>query len=820
MTLKTNYRSDTLNFEVDAQLIRELGERLVSRNHIGISELIKNSYDADSPLVEVILSNVTNHDLRTSELTIVDSGSGMSFETVKNRWMIIGTSNKRENPISPIFGRPVTGNKGIGRFACQRLAERLELETCSKTDDGYEYTKVQFEWDDFEPGVSLSKVNCEYETYTDKMGKAGTTLRLKGLREHITERDFKMILKSISLISIAEQTRRDGYPEDPGFDATVTAPEFSALMGGSSFKVDDKLLTAGWGTIIGKIDPEGNVSFTLDSKDTETQTYLVQNKKYPPLGDITFIIHIIPLKIRDGIENRRNPTLLTGGPLKQIHSQYSGIKLYLNGFRVYPYGEVAEGDDWLKISHDLSRRRGPSDYPELQDVAKQMGIASPSRVMLNHPGTRSLVGNVVIKGQAVNSFEVKMDREGLVSNDNFSNLKKIIRMSLDWATINYEAWLIKERKKKHDKVKKRFEDSVGSTFEDDKSRFTKAIETLTSGAQQTEAKDNSDNDNSEEQNGLDNSNSSSSKQSLKPSFKESSLFTSTIQNKDNNTEENTTSVSETSREQLDTAKAYALSQYEALEAETELLRAVSATAPLLFVFAHEVKGIVQTLSTQSKRLEYIASKIQDPSITQELTSMAKSADLYQESFNNLFGLFDVFSESSENAKKKISYVNLFNSVQTGFKFFIQQFGIELSFDNVNPTVRVAKLNQAEAYSVLINLLSNSIKSLIASSTKDRKIHVSVHRNDGEHTILVKDNGIGLSEEHWDKVFEARTYDPEGKLYSSVSSKLGDEKLSNLGKGSGLGLNIVRNILRKHKGDVAFIQPSTGWNAEIKVNIGS
>ncbi|MCA3902316.1 ATP-binding protein, partial [Vibrio vulnificus] len=259
MTSRTNYRSDTLHFEVDAQLIRELGERLVSRNHIGISELIKNSYDADSPLVEVILSNVTSYDLSQSELTIVDAGSGMSFDTVKNRWMTIGTSNKRNNPISPLFGRPVTGNKGIGRFACQRLAERLELKTCAKVENGYEYTNVQFEWDDFEPGLSLSNVNCSYETYTDAEGEAGTTLRLIGLREHITDRDFKMILKSISLISIADQTHRSGFEPDPGFDATISAPEFEHLMGDAQFKASKRLLSSGWGTLTGAINDEGFV---------------------------------------------------------------------------------------------------------------------------------------------------------------------------------------------------------------------------------------------------------------------------------------------------------------------------------------------------------------------------------------------------------------------------------------------------------------------------------------------------------------------------------------------------------------------------------
>ncbi|WP_214654606.1 hypothetical protein, partial [Vibrio anguillarum] len=66
------------------------------------------------------------------------------------------------------------------------------------------------------------------------------------------------------------------------------------------------------------------------------------------------------------------------------------------GFRVYPYGDVNEGDDWLSIAHDISRRRGPSDYPELIDLASEMGLEKPSRVMLNHPGTRSLIGDVVI----------------------------------------------------------------------------------------------------------------------------------------------------------------------------------------------------------------------------------------------------------------------------------------------------------------------------------------------------------------------------------------------------------------------------------------
>jgi signal transduction histidine kinase len=807
---KINYRAASLNFDVDAQLIRELGERLVSRNHIGISELIKNAYDADSPLVEVILSNVNNPYGEESELTIIDSGNGMDFQTVSQRWMTIGTSNKRENPYSPVFGRPVTGNKGIGRFACQRLAKQLELETCAKTAAGYEYTSVHFEWDDFIPGQPLSKVQCKYEYFSSPTGKTGTTLKLKGLRDRVSERDFKMLLKSISLISIAQQIKRTGYKEDPGFKATITAPEFKHFTGDNQFSADEKLLSAGWGTLRGEVFEHGKVTFSLDSTGTETQTYEVSDKSFLPLQGTKFTIYIIPLKGRDGIENRRSPTLLTSSTLKDIQEIYSGIKLYLNRFRVYPYGDVAEGDDWLGITRDLARRRGPSDFRELNDLALKMGLTSPSRVMLNHPGTRSLIGSIDITGSACDAFEVKMDREGLVETQNFTNLKRIIRMSLDWATVNYEAWLHRARNSKHQEVVKRFEKSFGQSFEDDKSRFKKAIETLESKKYQEELTHNFEKlDETDDQ----------EKKLLTVDYEENSQFGVNL----NNTELSASESNEqkdTEQEKLDTAKQYALSKFEALDAEVELLRAVSATAPLLFVFAHEVKGIAHTLLSQSAELKLIADQVGDVSIRNKLNEMAESASLYKKSFDDLFELFDVFSDSASNSNKKISFKNLFSRVETGFSFFTQQFKIKLTFEDVNPTWKVPKLNQAEAYSVLINLLSNSVKSLIASKTTDRKLHVSLLKSDFNYIMVVKDNGIGLSEEHWEKVFEARTYDPENKLYSSLSSQLGDEQLSNLGKGSGLGLNIVRNILRKYKFDASFTSPSEDWQAEVKVILGN
>ncbi|MDN3628612.1 sensor histidine kinase [Vibrio lentus] len=816
MIEKRDLKTKSLTFDVDAQLIRELGERLVSRNHIGISEIIKNAYDADSPSVDVSLANINDDDLGQSELIISDHGLGMSFDTVKNHWMTIGTSNKRLNPVSKLYGRPVTGNKGIGRFACQRLAEHLELTTCAKVSDGYEHTTVQFDWEDFKAGKRLSNVHCKYQSYQSSEGTVGTTLKLKRLRERVTERDFKMILKSITLISITIPVKRERFEEDPGFEASIRAPEFKELIGSASFKADEKLLTSGWGTVNGIINENGSISFELESKDSEKQTYSYDGEQFIPLSGVSFTIHIVPLKSRDGIEYRRDSTLLTRSVLKDVTEIHAGIKLYLNGFRVYPYGDVNEGDDWLRIAHDISRRRGPSDFLDLQDLAGKLGIESPNRAMLNHPGTRSLIGEVTIQGKAVEALQVKMDREGLVENDNFKSLRKAIRISLDWATINYEAWLIRSRKKRHESVVQAFEESVGNKYESTESRITKAINTLWS----SEAAVDSEIDAITEWESSD-----PNKNNKNPVSEFQSTPEAKVPVPPNPVEPEAPSIeniiSKENVEQKNTAQAFLLSQYKELEAESELLRAVSATAPLLFVFAHEVKGIAQTLTSQSAQLKLIADKIDNQDIKLELLSMAQSASDYQKSFDDLFELFEIFSDSTGKSNKKITYHNLFKRIETGFSFFLKQYDIKLEFEKVKPFLGVPKLNQAEAYSVLINLISNSIKSLIASDSEERFIHVSVIREDeGLHYITVKDNGIGLKKEHWDRVFEAKTYDPEGKLYSSVSSKISDDKISNLGKGSGLGLNIVQNILRKYKGNAKFVEPSAHWNAEVQITIGN
>src|SRR5438093_106699 len=112
-----------LRFDVDCGLLFQLGEGAVNKRSVALAELIKNSYDADATHVIVEFKNVARPG---GEITILDDGSGIPFSRIRDTWMRIATTEKEDQPTSPIFGRHRAGAKGIGRFATRRLATQLE----------------------------------------------------------------------------------------------------------------------------------------------------------------------------------------------------------------------------------------------------------------------------------------------------------------------------------------------------------------------------------------------------------------------------------------------------------------------------------------------------------------------------------------------------------------------------------------------------------------------------------------------------------------------------------------------------------------------
>lgn len=119
-----------VRFKTHAHIKSIIGKDLITDDNIAVLELVKNSFDAGSKIVEIIFKNLLENDdsdnlLKpsndTSLLVIKDTGIGMSEYDLTQKWLNIAYSEKKE--IKEEYGRVLAGNKGVGRFSCDRLGK-------------------------------------------------------------------------------------------------------------------------------------------------------------------------------------------------------------------------------------------------------------------------------------------------------------------------------------------------------------------------------------------------------------------------------------------------------------------------------------------------------------------------------------------------------------------------------------------------------------------------------------------------------------------------------------------------------------------------
>ena len=79
-------------FTASARTAMLIGSENFSNPEGAIIELVKNTYDADSPCCYILFDGSED---QYSDIYIIDYGCGMSIETITDCWMQIGTDDKQ-----------------------------------------------------------------------------------------------------------------------------------------------------------------------------------------------------------------------------------------------------------------------------------------------------------------------------------------------------------------------------------------------------------------------------------------------------------------------------------------------------------------------------------------------------------------------------------------------------------------------------------------------------------------------------------------------------------------------------------------------------
>jgi signal transduction histidine kinase len=363
-------RAGTARLRPRARLIGLIGEDLISDEPVALVELVKNAYDADASRVTVRFGGAGASD----KLIVEDDGHGMDVDTVLSTWFEPGTVSKRKTDRSPL-GRIYQGAKGIGRFASARLATSLYLE--SRIGPGADGVLVLFEWGAFDDQSYLDEVEVAWEVGQTVALERGTRLTLGGLRKRWTDDDYGELHSRLSrLISPFEEVTdfeiNLDIPGHPDLSGTVQPPELIEhpryLLTGT---VDSN------GIFDGSLSHEGNVAVPFRKKK------LGGADGIPVCGPFSVELRVWD-RDREGLDSIATRLKQSISQIRGTLDDYSGVSIYRDGFRVYPYGQ--RGNDWLNL--DNRSRQNPARRLANNQVVAAIKISRDSNPDLRDRSTR------------------------------------------------------------------------------------------------------------------------------------------------------------------------------------------------------------------------------------------------------------------------------------------------------------------------------------------------------------------------------------------------------------------------------------------------
>ncbi|MEO9484596.1 MAG: sensor histidine kinase [Ekhidna sp.] len=699
--LKMGKERNTFKIRPYARLLTMLGEQLIKNEKVALTELIKNSYDADASWVQVRFigfhktSESEGESLKASSnstIEIEDDGEGMTLKTIRNSWMNPATPNKLIKKKTDSlrrtkkFKRIIQGEKGIGRFAVYKLGSTSVITSRSNENPSEEVvlTSDMSNYDDDfltengkEKEIFLDELNIDYEVIEPKEivekeiiihGRKierkpyGTLLRISNLKGEWSVKKLKNIVSDISKM------------ESP-FGASKKDTKFlvDIQLNGESLSSADKIedeLSEYFGKsplniISGRFDQEKEL-FTFDQNGQKISLAIDRFKqirefkkrfileregkvyrKPVTCGSFGFEFHVFDFT------SSAPPKYRLTQEDKSFVKQHR-IYLYRDNVRVFPYGDP--DDDWLK----LEILRGTYKAGEYLSVDQT-------------------IGHISISQEENPSLKDKTNREGLLEKEGvLEDFIAIIQTFLGYLRIEF----------------RKYQESI---------RPKDAVEITKNKKVELNLK------------------------SLK----------STIQEKKSGEIREELDRIE---EQYSKERSYLISRAEQTEDLAAVGLAVEATSHDILMMIGRAKEKLELI------LDAVLSKKPDQSTLERYLEDLLDQVIFVE--DQLEGIQPMFrSTRRKSTSQNIS--SIIEKVKSYFNTLFEQNNIQFIIFQEGPSLKV-KCNEGVLLQAFINLVDNSVHWL---KTVDEERKIEVHIDGTNNKVIVSDSGPGISENDLDFVFQ-------------------------------------------------------------------
>ncbi|WP_071795582.1 sensor histidine kinase [Natronohydrobacter thiooxidans] len=398
--------------------------------------------------------------------------------------------------------------------------------------------------------------------------------------------------------------------------------------------------------------------------------------------------------------------------------------------------------------------------------------SSASRREFIAPGNnRNFFGQVSIASDENPLLEETASREGLVENEAFDELQDFSKKSIVWAIARIAA----ARNRKQTASQPGFVSQVRPPSQS----IRTAIELL---------EDEGPGNGEESEKGSDET--ASTRPSLPP--KEKILGALKAAEKD----------AKATEEEFERQRQASL-HYEAM------LRLLASLGLSISVFGHEVKGAQEAIRARLQLLEDDIGALPEGDQREDLR---RQHEKLEDSTRRLFDIggyiAGLMSKTESRDLRELSVSGALRRFSEQFESYMSKQRVEFDPINVVPSnLRTIEMHASELDSVLLNFLTNSIKSMKKAKVPKRRIRMDAKLH-GKHVVIgFEDNGVGIPENQHDRIFDA---------FFTTTLTAEDDGVA--GPGTGLGLKIVSDIAKSYGGDVSVGEPSDGFACRIEFRI--
>ncbi len=213
--------------------------------------------------------------------------------------------------------------------------------------------------------------------------------------------------------------------------------------------------------------------------------------------------------------------------------------------------------------------------------------------------------------------------------------------------------------------------------------------------------------------------------------------------------------------------------------------------------AHEIRNPLASLKSASELLDKTTEKKESEKLLKIINHDVERIERLITDYSQML------KDEASLSKEKMSKINLIEIIDNVVEDFKQDLNNQNKKIEIKILDKIGTKNgkyilgiENRLEQVIANLLDNSI----SFSQDNQKIEISIEETSKNLVVTVKDEGPGFSETSPQKIFK--------RFYSN--------RPKSFGKHSGLGLNIVKNIVELHKGTIAASNRLNSKGAQVEV----